>query len=157
MKELFPTILTAVIVAILGILGNITYFGFTSKKKKSKEITKERLTRLLLPLYYILKNDELEVHEWIRSDDADMYEYVSDLPKRVFDPLVNIINDSVYLADEELHKASVDLIEWYYKCDPSERFQRVHWENELKEDKTFENFREIVYRKYEQDRNRYLN
>jgi len=58
------SIISIIIVAILGIIGNIVYFEYRFKKEHKKEIDKEQMTKLLLPLYIILKTDELEFLEW---------------------------------------------------------------------------------------------
>lgn len=150
MSNLFSIILTA----LLSTLGSIVYFQYQSKKQKRRDVLKSRLTNLLLPLYYILKDDELQFHAWVISD-ADPYEYVSDLPKRMFAPLIDIIKVNLYLADTELHDSCLSFIEWAYKSDTNERFQRVH-DSELIEDEIFKSFRDIVYKKYNQDRQNYL-
>lgn len=150
MSNLLPIVL----VAFLGVVGNIIYFKYQSKDKRDKEVLKIRLTNLLLPLYYILKNDELEVHLWSKSD-ADPYEYESDKPKRLLEPLVEIIKKNLYLADNELHKSCISFIEWAYKSDTHERFQKIHY-GTLKEDIIFSNFRDIVYKKYDETRNAYI-
>ena len=69
-----------IIVAVFGVIGNIIYFEYRLKKEHRKEIDKEQLTKLLLPLYIIFKTNELELIEWLKNDDADPYEYESDKP-----------------------------------------------------------------------------
>lgn len=150
MNNLIPIIL----VAILGVVGNIIYFKYQLKKERNKEVLRMRLTNLLLPLYYILKNDELEVHLWIKSD-VDTYEYESDKPERLLNPLVEIIKKNLYLADNELHGACISFIEWAYKSDTYDRFQKVH-DSTWKEDIVFNNFRDVVYKKYDENRNEYI-
>ena len=150
MIDLIPIIL----VAVLGVTGNIIYFEYRLKKERNREVLKKRLTNLLLPLYYTLKDDELVIHAWLNSE-ADPYEYESDKPERLFNSLREIIKGNLYLADDELHEACIMFIEWAYKADKNERFQRVHSED-LKEDKILKKFIEIVYKKYNETRNRYI-
>jgi len=147
-------LLQIISVAILGVLGNIIYFEYRLKQESHKEIIKKRLTNLLLPLYYTLKNDELVIHAWLRSE-VDPYEYESDKPGRLLNNLTEIIKENLYLADDELHMACIMFLEWAHKSDPNERFQRVH-ESELIEDKALEEFRNIVYKKYNETRNKYI-
>lgn len=150
MINLIPIIL----VAVSGVLGNIIYFEYRLKKERHKETLKKRLTDLLLPLYYTLKNDELVIHAWLKSD-ADPYEYESDKPERLLNSLTKIIKENLYLADDELHTACIMFMEWAYKSDTNERFQRIH-DSDLAEDKILEKFRDIVYKKYNETRNEYI-
>lgn len=147
-------LISIILVAILAILGNIIYFEYRFKKERRKDILKKRLVNLLLPLYYILKNDELLVHAWINSD-ADPYDYESDKPERLLKDLAEIIKENLYLADDELHKNCLMFIEWAYKGDTRERFQRVH-NGKLAEDKILEEFRDIVYKKYNEAKKEYI-
>src|SRR3989338_2345568 len=135
-----------VLVAISGVLGNIIYFEYKLKKERRKEILKKRLTDLLLPLYFVLKEYELMIHAWLKSE-TDPYEYESGKPERLLNNLMKIIKENIYLADDELHVACAKFIEWAYKCDSDERFQRAHLSG-LSEDKIIENFTDIVHRKY---------
>jgi hypothetical protein len=143
-----------ILVATLGVLGNITYFEYKLKKERHKELLKKRLTKLLLPLYYTLKNDELVLYAWLNSD-VDPYEYESDKPERLSNDLVEIIKNNLYLADDELHAACIMFMEWAYKGDAKERFQRIH-DSILAEDKILKDFESIVYKKYNEARNEYI-
>ncbi|MDE2588905.1 MAG: hypothetical protein KGL95_04495 [Patescibacteria group bacterium] len=154
MSNLPSIILVASLGAIGGVIGNIVYFNYRLKKEGNKEVLKMRLTNLLLPLYYILKNDELEVYLWIKGE-ADPYEYESDKPKRLLNPLVEIIKRNLYLADDELHEACISFIEWAYQSDVQERFQKVHY-GILEEDIIFSKFRDVVYKKYDEARSAYI-
>lgn len=129
-------------------MGNIIYFRYQSIKQKEKEILKNKLTSLFPPIYYILKNDELQWHAWLNSEAVDPYEYISDQPERLFKPIVEIVKNNLYLADDELHEACLSFIEWVYKSNNNDRFQRIHNNQKLEEDKTLENFRETIYKKY---------
>jgi hypothetical protein len=144
-----------ILVALLSVIGNIIYFKYQLRKERDKEVLKTRLINLLLPLYYILKNDELEINLWIKNEDVDMYEYESDKPERLLKPLVNIIKANLYLADNELHEACISFITWAYKSDTNQRFQDLHNEC-LGDDITFNHFRDIIYKKYDETRNRYI-
>ena len=147
-------LLSIILVALLGVIGNIIYFRYQSKNERTKEIIKVRLVNLLLPLYYILKNDDLEAHLWAKSD-ADPYEYESDKPERLLKLLIKIIKKNLYLADDELHESCISFMEWAYKSDIYERFQKVH-DGPIEEDKVFNSFKNIVYKKYNEDRNKYI-
>ena len=147
-------LISIILVAVLGVVGNIFYFEYRLKKERSKEVLKKRLTNLLLPLYYTLKDDELVIHAWLNSE-ADPYEYVSDKPERLLNSLQKIIKENLYLADDELHEACIMFIEWAYKADKNERFQRVH-DGDLAEDNVLKKFVEMVYKKYDETRKVYI-
>ena len=148
------SLISIILVATLGVIGNIIYFEYRLKKERSREILKKRLSNLLLPLYYTVKDDELVIHAWLKSD-VDPCEYESDKPERLFNSLREIIKENLYLADDELHEACIMFIEWAYRADKNERFQRIH-EDDLSEDEILEKFRDIVYRKYNETRNEYI-
>ena len=151
MSDITPII----IVAVLGVIGNIIYFEYRLKKEHRKEIAKEQLIKLLLPLYMILKTDELEFHAWQKSDSVNLYEYESGKPDRLFNPIKDILDKNLYLADDELQINSLLFIEWAYREDSKERFQIVH-DKALGQDKILNDFRELVYKKYNEQRNKYL-
>lgn len=144
-----------IIVAVLGVFGNIIYFEYRLKKEHKKEISKERLTKLLLPLYIILKTDELEFLEW-QNHDLDLYEYESDKPNRLFKPIKNILDKNLYLADDELQLFSLMFMEWAYREDNKARFQELHNDMYLTQDKILNDFRDLVYKKYNEQRKKYL-
>lgn len=147
-------LISIIVVATLGVIGNIIYFEYRLKKERRKEVLKKRLTNLLLPLYYILKDDELVIHAWLNSE-VDPYEYESDKPERLLNSLQKIIKENLYLADDELHESCLKFIEWAYKADKNERFQRVH-DGDLTEDNIFKKFVELVYKKYNETRKEYI-
>jgi len=148
------TLISIILVATLGVIGNIIYFEYRFKKERRKEILRKRLTNLLLPLYHTLKDDELVIHAWLNSE-ADPYEYESDKPERLLGGLQKIIKENIYLADDELHESCIMFIEWAYKADKNERFQRVH-DGDLAEDNVLKKFVEMVYRKYNEARKEYI-
>jgi hypothetical protein len=147
-------IISIILVAVSGVAGNVAYFEYRLKGERHKEILQKRLTQLLLPLYYTLKDDELSIHAVLNSE-ADPYEYVSEKPNRLYKDLSEIIKNNLYLAAEELHKGCIKFIEWVYKSDENERFQRVH-ESNYSEDKVLEDFFKLVCKKYDETRNTYL-
>ena len=148
------TLVSIIIVATLGVIGNFIYFEYRLKKERRREVLKKRLTNLLLPLYYTLKDDELVIHAWLHSD-VDTYEYESDKPQRLLNSLQKIIKENLYLADDELHEACIMFIEWAYKADKNERFQRVH-NGDLAEDNILKRFVEMVFKKYNEARREYI-
>jgi len=149
-------IASIIIVAILGVIGNIAYFEYRLKKEHTKEIIKEQLAKLLLPLYITLKTDELEFLAWKKDPNVDLHEYESDKPDRLFKPIKNILDKNLYLADDELQKHSLLFIEWAYSEDIYARFQKVH-HGDLDQDKILNDFRELVYKKYNEQREKYIN
>lgn len=145
-----------IIVAVLGVIGNIAYFEYRLKKEQKKEVIKERLIKLLLPLYIVFKTDELALLAWQRNPDADEYEYESDKPDRLFNPIKEILDKNLYLADSELQSLSLLFIEWGFREDSKGRFQDLHNDMWLPQDKILEDFRSLVYKKYDEQRSKYL-
>lgn len=148
-------LISIIIVAALGVIGNIIYFEYRFKKEHRKEIAKEQLTKLLLPLYIILKTDELEYLAWRKNPDADLVEYESDKPDRLFKPIKDILDKNLFLADEELQMYALLFIEWAYREDSGERFQRLHYKA-LEQDKAFNDFQKLIYKKYNEQKEKYL-
>ena len=149
-------ILSIIIVAVLGVIGNIIYFEYRLKGERHKEILKKRLTRLLLPLYYAFKDEEFSMPAWHRSE-VSYQEYLSELPDRLRKDLSEIIKNNIYLADEELHKGCLEFIAWGYKQDEGERYEELMVAG-FKEnrDKALDSFKSLVYRKYEETKSQYL-
>lgn len=149
-------IISIIIVAILGVVGNIFYFEYRLRKEHKKKISKEQLTKLLLPLYMTIKTDELLFLKWRKNPDLDFCEYEADIPERLLNPIKDILDKNLYLADDELQRHSLEFIEWAYREDGETRFQDLHCGG-LEQDKILNNFRELVYRKYDEQRRKYLN
>lgn len=148
------SLIPIVLVAVLSVLGNIAYFEYKSRREVSSNILQERLTKLLLPLYYALKTHELEIHIWLNKD-LDVYEYESDKPEHLLEKLGEIIRQNLYLADDKLHLACLNFLEWAYSADTAVRFQKIH-EGDLAEDKIFNDFRQVVYAEYERTKKLYV-
>ncbi len=148
-------ILSIIIVAVLGILGNITYFEYRLRKEHRKETIKEQLTKLLMPLYIILQTDELE---WAAC--GDLYEHIANEPDRLVNPIKNILDKNLYLADDELQLCSLSFIAWAYSENSDDRFQKLHYHvteyNVSDYDKELIDFRNVVYKKYNEQRKKYL-
>lgn len=152
-------ILSIIIVAVLGVIGNIAYFEYRTHKERSKDILKQRLTDLLLPLYVILHLDEIAIDAWCRSGDGDYAESHSDLPTRILSPIEVIIKQNIYLADDQLHIACVDFLQWAYRSNTNARFQDIMNGdfNSAIQDKDFKKFYDIVTHEYNNARHQYLN
>lgn len=151
-------ILSIIIVAVLGILGNITYFEYRLRKEHRKETIKEQLTKLLMPLYIILQTDELIKIAYGKNENLDFSEYESDKPDRLIMPIKEVLGKNLYLADDELHIHSLLFLKWAYGEDSKERFEKLHLKgyNALERDSALINFRKVVYEKYKEQKNKYL-
>jgi len=149
------TLAPIIIVATLSLMGNILYFNYRFKKERKKELLRETLTQLLLPLYVILKRDELEFYEWQNNDDADMAEYASDMPERLMSKVYPIIEKNLHLADSDLFTGCLQFLEWGHRSDSNQRFQRIHT-GALKEDRVLDEFKELIYSKFAYARKDYL-
>ena len=148
-------IISIVIVAILGVIGNIFYFEYRLKKEHYKKISKEQLTKLLLPLYIILNTDELEFLSWQKNEDADPCEYEAEKPIRLIKPIKDVLDKNLYLADDELQKHSLLFLEWAYREDDGLRAQKLYSVG-LEKDKMLDDFRGVVYKKYNEQRKKYI-
>ena len=150
-------ITSIIIVAVLGVVGNISYFEYKTKKEKSKDLLRLKLTKLLLPLYVILHVQEVSLDAWLSQGDGDPAESHSDLPKRIITPIEDIIKENIYLADDQLHEACVSFLQWAYSSDTNERFQNI-MEGKFDpavEDGEFKKFRDMVINKYNNARHQY--
>ncbi len=149
MSNLFSIIL----VAFLGVIGNIIYFRYQINNNNSKEVMKTRLINLLLPLFITLKHDEINFEWSIKYDDP--YDFDSEKPTRLFNKLSDIIKFNLYLADDELHEASLSFLNWAALSDDKQRFQDLHNSGVIN-DADFDNFKKIVYERYYEERKKYL-
>lgn len=152
-------LISIIIVAILGVIGNIAYFEYRTKKETSKDLLKQRLTNLLLPLYVTLHLKEIATDAWLRSGEGDYAESHSDLPTRMLSPIQKIIEENIYLANDQLHEACVEFLQWAYGSDTNERFQKLmngNFDSAI-QDKDFKKFYDIVILEYNNARHQYLN
>lgn len=150
-------LVTVGLTATLSILGNILYFEYKSRHEFDRQILKERLTKLLLPLYFSLEEDDLILKAVINHPDGDPYEYDSEKFERLLKKLDKIIAENLYLADGELHAACLEFLEQAYTADSSTRFQMLMSNND--EDvasKKLEEFRNVIAIQYNQTRRAYL-
>lgn len=151
-------LLQIIIVAVLGVMGNIAYFEYQTRKGASRDLVKLRLTNLLLPLYVALHIEEAAVEAWLRTRNGDYAESHAELPKRILHQIEKIIKENIYLADDKLHIACVNFLQWAYCSDTDARFQELmsgDFESAIR-DKDFKKFYDIVTREYEDARHEYI-
>ena len=151
-------LVSIILVAILGVFGNIVYFEYQTNKKKSKDILKQKLTDLLLPLYVILHLKEVSMDAWLSSGEGDYAEAHSDLPTRVLPLIEKIIEENIYLANDSLHEACLDFLQWAYSSNERERFQEIKrgsFDSSIR-DKDFRKFYDIVVYEYNNARHQYI-
>lgn len=151
-------LVSIILVASLGVIGNIIYFEYQTRKKSSKELLKQKLTNLLLPLYCAVHLDQIAEDAWLRTDDGDWADSLSNLPHKLVVPINKIIKENIYLADDELHKASLDFLTWAYGSNTNDRFQEImkgDFDDAIK-DKDFKKFYDIVVKEYNEARREYL-
>lgn len=143
------------LVAILTVIGNIVFFRYQFKKDSKWKILHQQLTEFLLPLFYVFKNDELNQSEWFNDNNMDPHEFLAEEPKRLVKKLTPIVKSKLYLADDELHASCIKFLEWAYTANENDRFQESHTKG-VSMDKVFFDFKELVYKKYNNARNNYL-
>jgi hypothetical protein len=152
-------LISIISVAVLSVIGNIAYFEYRTKKETSKDLLKQTLTKLLLPLYINLHVKEVSVKAWLETDNADSYEeFYSDLPTRTLSSVEKVIEENIYLANDKLHEACINFLGWAYRSDSNQRFQdmmnrKFDFESQ---DKEFKKFYEIVVSEYNKSRRMYL-
>jgi len=151
LKSLIP----AIIAVILTIIGNVLFFRYQFKKNKKWKILNQQLTELLLPLFYILKEDGFDISECIMDENWNMYEFIAEQPKRLKTKIIPIIKKNLYLADDNLHKVCLEFLEWAYKVDENDRFGKL-LTNGFNDEEIFLRFRELIFKKYNEVRNNYL-
>lgn len=159
LETLFPVF----IVAILSVIGNVIFFKYQFKKNKKWKILDQQLTELLLPLFYNLKNDEFDRIKLSQEEECpDTYEYyyqgfVADRPKRLLKIIVPIVKNKLYLADDDFHKSCIEFLSWAYTSNYEDRKIDFECGTKSKEkDKAFYEFKDLVYKKYNETRNKYL-
>mgnify|MGYP001598041853 CR=1 FL=1 len=150
-------ILIAVITAIVTSILNYKVQSSLFKLQSKKDIRKEKLTKLLLPLYIQLKKEDFMFDAEIMNEDGDPAAFLADLPV-YYSSLEDIIKDYLYLADNELTEKALNFIHWVNvaKYDPK-RFDKVMITGtlELKDDALVE-FKECVFKKYEEEKKLFL-
>lgn len=148
-------IIIAITAAIVTSLLNYWVQTLISKSHARTEIRKERLTKLLLPLYVLLKREEVMWKTELAFTDGDPPGFIEDLPK-YYQPLEKILMEYLYLADDELSKKSLDFISWVNVSRVDEgRWDKI-MENRIKnEDVPLEKFKQCVFKKYEKDKSLY--
>lgn len=140
-----------ILVAFLGVIGNIAYFEYQARRKTKKDLLRQRLIELLLPIYIAFRYDEIEVGKIHNTDDApDIYpNFISDRTVRIANKIENIIQKNLYLADDELSKACLDFLDLAYSFNSDQRI-------EMKEDKYLDEFKNFIIKRFYNDRNEYL-
>lgn len=141
----------------MGVVGNILYFEYRSNYSKRKKILQEQLTKLLLPLYYALEEDDLL---WLMHTSNDIFgdpvSHISEMPSRLGKELREIIKNNIYLADDELHEACLNFMKWAYSGeDQNTRFDKFV-AGKLDDGDTLARFQKIVKMKYDNARKKYL-
>jgi hypothetical protein len=138
--------ISAVLVASIGVLCNIIYFKYQNKLSARKEILEAKITKLLMPLYFCLNEDDLKF--LVTIEYGDPYEYIADTPSRLINKITKIIGENLYLADDELQGQCLDFLKWAYNADWQSRYDQAHI-NGL-EDKEYKQFAATVTRKYKE-------
>ena len=72
-------------------------------------------------------------HWYSKHDDPVLYE--AEKPIRLFKELQKVIYENIYLADDELHKALLDFLNWAIQSNIDERFQEFRKDGIKEEDK----------------------
>ena len=144
------TLTPIIAVAALTLLGNVIYFNYKFNKVIKAKKNETKITEFLLPIYIIFKTEEFARHRWLKDPNADLAEYYSDMPDRLFVPIKNIIDKNLHLTDSDLQKLSVQFIEWGFREDSYQRFQDLHNGKGI-DDSLFFAFRDEIYRQFEKE------
>ncbi len=150
MTEIMLIAITAVVTSTCGYL-------FSSAKNwrtKKLEIHKERLTKLLLPLYMQLQAEHIDFLTEQTNEDGDPAGFLDDLPK-YYSSLEEVIKKYLYLADDELTEKALKFVGWFKVSSyDNKRFGQIMTTGIY--DESLEEFRKCVYKKYNQEKKRYL-
>lgn len=144
-------VISIIIVAVLGVIGNIAYFEYQVKRKTKKDLLRQRLTELLLPIYIALEYDTIEVDKIQSTDDApDVYpHFISDRTVRVANKIEEIIKKNLYLADDNLCEACLNFLGFAYQLNSNQRI-------EVGEDVYFNEFKDLIVKRFLSDKKEYL-
>lgn len=139
---------TAIVTSVLSYLLQSRLLNHQAKK----ELQKERLTKLLLPLYVQLKKESVMFEAEMVFQNGDPAGFLDDLPKYYY-PLEKVILEYLYLADDELTEKSLEFIRWVNVAKVDDRrFDKI-MENRIKEiDQSLTAFKKCVFEKYENER-----
>ena len=144
MTSYFLTLASSILVAFIGVVCNIIYFKYQKRTTIKRDILETKITKLLMPLYFCLQNDQFAFSETI--ENGDPADYIADTPKRLLSKITAIIQQYLYLADDELQKACIDFMKWAYEADTQRRFDKIHLDgiNDIE----YDTFTEVVSKKY---------
>lgn len=148
-------ILIAVVTAIVTSILNFIVQYFLSKSHYDTEIRKERLTKLLLPLYFQLRKEGVMFEAEIAFENGDPAAFMDDLPK-YYETFEVILKEYLYLADDELTDKALKFISWVNVARyDSKRYEKIMTTGI--EDEALSNFKKCVFRQYEHEKKRFLN
>lgn len=140
------TLMPILLVALLSVLGNVMYFKYQFKKQNKYSILHKQLTDLLLPIFFVFQENSLESKTWSKHVDYDPVEDQIVAPRKILKKVIPIIKDNLYLADDELHTACIQFLEWSAKFNETEAFQKaVTGFPDLTE---LDKFQEVIERSY---------
>jgi hypothetical protein len=90
-----------------------SYFFQLMKESDNKVrgLRRDRLTKLLLPLYMRMQEEGPDMKAELSHDNGDPGGFIDSLPK-YYSPLIDIIRENIYLADDELTEKALKFIEW---------------------------------------------
>lgn len=153
MEEMIKILLSA----LVGFSFGIGSYNYKFKKELTVNRRKERLTKLLLPLYTKLKHMDNMWNVSIVSDNYTPPDYLDDLPSNL-KPLVTIINSNLHLADPKFIRAALEFINW---CEvssvDSKRWDKIMGNKLAKTDKPLIKFTKVVYKAFEKEHEEFLN
>ena len=153
MEEMIKILLSAFIGFLLG----IGSYNYKFKKELTVNRKKERLTKLLLPLYTKLKHMDSIWKASMVSDNYGPPDYLDDLPREL-KPLIAIINSNLHLADPKFMQAALEFINW---CEvssvDSKRWDKIMGNKLAQTDKPLTKFTKVVYKTFEKEHREFLN
>jgi hypothetical protein len=152
-ETLVPVIVSVTLVAVSGLFSNMFLFRYQFKKERDRKTLERQITKLLLPLFYTLKDYELALIEVNCNENGDIAEYVAHGPKNLLKKIITIVKD-IYLADEDLHQDCLKFLEWAYSVDVDKRFEDAMVKGV--DESIIRNLTDTVTKKYRLASKRYL-
>lgn len=125
-----------------------------SENSRINQLRKEKITKLLLPLYIKLQEEEMHFSAELSFDNGDPGGFLADLPT-YYESLVAIIEQYLYLADDELTDKALKFLDWQ----KTEKFRDDRYDEIMisgTNDVPLNELRKCVARKYLKEKQDYI-
>lgn len=144
------TVITAVLASILTAVFTFAVQYYLKESSRIRSLRTDRLTKLLLPLYIKINDEEVEMSANMVHDDGDPAGFLDDLPK-FYSDVIPTLSENLYLADDELTEKAIKFIGWAKVSQyDSSRFDQIMTNGT--NDVILYEFRKCVLKKYKEEK-----